>query len=511
MNMNNTLNTVDPASFIDYDDLSIMNHKIIDGIIYYDGSTKKQNEVFEEMIEHHKKIIKKKNFKFFSMPKPTTLTLLSKLSDIIIKREETDSILSDISKNAVLISNIFPMVRTIMTNKKRIDLLPSFNKKKRKKRILYKVNFTKRKEKDGELFSTQISLKLCNPNNETRKKDIIISKIRSITQKIDVETETGICDMINSWVYSDEEREQIPKQKYYYIKLFYNGTIHIPGVLREDFSDVTDIIKCFCVFLRFITKQNKIQLAYFKPCMRNYISNNVMTNPTRCHKTDNPKGCHNTTPKKRTSKSRRNIKTNKFLNTLKFKQFLLSKVTCKCTMNTDPTEKKETTDKKAIIGQYNEMRRNVNLYSCHLKLEDTNEMVLKFDNIHNNKDKFSIAKISNKKITFNGLTSDKEIYMIYYWLQTLISEFLENKNKIEEMLRSKLDKLRVMTNDSSKKNLHYYFGKKNKNENEPTQTIFHDFCDVAHFIGFKDVDHLKYFMIDNGYQDIITWPNLLYV
>lgn len=529
--------TESPVQFTEYEDLGSMNHSIKDGIIYYDGSTKKQNQIFEEITDHHKRIADQENFRFFSMPKPTTLTLLSKLSDIVIRRDETESMMNKITQNAILLSKIFPMVRTIMTNKKKIELLPSTSKKKRKKRIFYKVNYTKRKEKDGELFSTQISLKLCHPNEETRKRDLIINVLRDLSDEINIKRENNLCDLIHSFIV-DPEDDPSPKQKYYFIKLFYNGTIHIPGVLNEDFSDVDDIIKCFCVFLRFITGQKKIQLAYFKPCMRNYISNNIMLNQKCTIQKRKSERVESPSPKRgKTEKLPGNrIKTNKFLNTLKFKKFLLSKVTCSCKFNRK-TKDHTCAEKQTIISQYNEMRRNVHLYSCHLKLEDTNEMVLKFNNnITNEKDKFSIVKISNKKITFNGLTSEKEIYMIYYWLQNLIREFLENKTRIEEDLRKRLDHVKSLISETSKTNLYHYFKKNSKNKTKShnpsqnrrklnpmdiakktstrtseTNLVFYDFEDVAKYLDFQDVDHLTNFMIDNDYQDLISWPNLLYI
>jgi hypothetical protein len=60
--------------------------------------------------------------------------------------------------------------------------------------------------------------------------------------------------------------------KRYIFLVFRNGRFTLPGILTEDLSDAIEPIKSLCEFLsrEFWGEENKVQLEYIKPTMRNY-------------------------------------------------------------------------------------------------------------------------------------------------------------------------------------------------------------------------------------------------
>lgn len=109
---------------------------------------------------------------------------------------------------------------------------------------------------DGTCFDTQITF-------------IMVDYVKRMKPKIrDKFSDTAIP--------FDRKTEYILKD--YHIKLFRTGTVGIPGILREDYSDVMHSINELVKYMRRVFKDNTIKITEMYPTMKNYkfrLKNNM--------------------------------------------------------------------------------------------------------------------------------------------------------------------------------------------------------------------------------------------
>lgn len=195
----------------------LVEHKTIDGIKIYTGTTQVGRVRYEKSVRYFKSLAAS-NPKVFRKPQPSTLTAQGSMSNISFDEKEIIDILSEPTGPIMLIGCNFG-------EKYNVNYKPPVVEKKsgRGRKPKPKIKTKRRSQGNGKYFSSQITFVIQHPDSKTNYK----------------------------------------------IKLFRNGVFQVPGVKDPSMSDLVKPIMILKDYLAYNFAED-VQVMNFMAVMRNY-------------------------------------------------------------------------------------------------------------------------------------------------------------------------------------------------------------------------------------------------
>lgn len=188
--------------------------------------------------------------------------------------------------------------------------------------------------------------------------------------------------------------------KVYKIKIFRNGTVHIPGIMRGDMHDIIKPMRTVCSFLEKTLMHDNIEVEFIKSTMQNF--NCVLKNDSLGIIISELKRCM-------------------------LIEYELKKVSIESMANLHNRLTSCVGSRGAFI-----FFKYVKWTSMPIKLpkrnaQKTSGILIKLDRYEENEKKdLTIRVLTSGKITFNGGNSQIEVESSYYWLNYILSKYYED-------------------------------------------------------------------------------------
>jgi hypothetical protein len=186
--------------------------------------------------------------------------------------------------------------------------------------------------------------------------------------------------------------------KSYKIKVFRNGTLHIPGITRSDMADIIQPLRHICTFLK-LTLEKDIEIDFIKATMRNFSC--VVKN------------------------SDLGIKITTLIKCMMYERSLKMITPYQFTTLHDKILNRIGQRQTFIFLKFIKWNP-MPIQTPKRNVQKTSGVLIKFNRYSDPRTKdLTIRILTSGKITFNGSNSDVETLSSYHWLNFIVAKYYD--------------------------------------------------------------------------------------